>query len=180
MRYSIPDSPCGVYHLLDGDHIMYVGQSVNVLSRVSSWASYHHRGFNFDAWEFFPCARDELNALEQGHIERFDPPFNRAGRTFPFIPAAAWKRQPRAVLEHGGLDAYLAQLPILVNGRHLRDCGLAMNNRQLLTLPHFPRPAQAAEHGVNLVCRWRKEDVARWLRTHGGEFLARQEARANG
>jgi len=61
----------GVYFLLDGDEVVYVGQAVNVYSRISQ-----HTNKRFDRYAFVPCAVDALDRLESLYIHCLRPRLN--------------------------------------------------------------------------------------------------------
>lgn len=61
----------GVYFLLDGDDVVYVGQSRNVYSRISS-----HSAKNFNRYAFVPCAVEALDKLESLYIHLLRPKLN--------------------------------------------------------------------------------------------------------
>ena len=61
----------GVYFLIYKNKIVYVGQSVNVYSRMSS-----HTNKKFDSFTAIPCPKEHLNVLESLYIHMFDPPLN--------------------------------------------------------------------------------------------------------
>ena len=61
----------GVYFLISGDKVVYVGQSVNVYTRVAE-----HRDKLFDSFAFIPCDKDMLNSLESLYIHVLRPPLN--------------------------------------------------------------------------------------------------------
>ncbi|EET8237114.1 hypothetical protein FC219_002277 [Escherichia coli] len=61
----------GVYFLLDGDDVVYVGQSRNVYSRISS-----HPAKNFNRYAFVPCAVEALDKLESLYIHLLRPKLN--------------------------------------------------------------------------------------------------------
>jgi hypothetical protein len=66
---SAANSTCGVYFLKKGSKIVYIGQSVNVYSRVAQ-----HRGVkDFDSVDFLPCARESLDDLEGFFIRLICP-----------------------------------------------------------------------------------------------------------
>jgi hypothetical protein len=72
------DRICGVYVLVDfADtgvfEFVYVGQSVNVISRVTA---HHHMKWNRAV--IIPCAPDQLDAVERTLIVLFFPDNNRA------------------------------------------------------------------------------------------------------
>lgn len=68
------DLPCesGVYFLLLGDEIVYVGQSVNIYTRVTQ----HLATKNFDGFAYIPCAKDSLDVLESLYIHVLRPKHN--------------------------------------------------------------------------------------------------------
>lgn len=70
---------CGVYFLRKGDAIVYIGQSVNVYSRVTQ----HEKGKDFDSVTFVPCTQDQLNDLEGFYIRLIKPPLNGYSRQKP-------------------------------------------------------------------------------------------------
>lgn len=61
----------GVYFLLDGDEVVYVGQAVNVYSRIGQ-----HTDKRFDRYAFVPCAVDALDRLESLYIHVLRPKLN--------------------------------------------------------------------------------------------------------
>ncbi|MEN6540846.1 MAG: GIY-YIG nuclease family protein [Mizugakiibacter sp.] len=61
----------GVYFLLDGDEVVYVGQAVNVYSRIGQ-----HTDKRFDRYAFVPCAVDVLDRLESLYIHCLRPRLN--------------------------------------------------------------------------------------------------------
>jgi hypothetical protein len=61
----------GVYFLLDGADIVYVGQAVNVYSRISQ-----HTDKRFDRYAFVPCQIDALDKLESLYIHCLRPKLN--------------------------------------------------------------------------------------------------------
>jgi hypothetical protein len=63
---------CGVYFLLVGGRVMYVGQSRHMIRRIAM----HAAARRFDAWHCVPCSRRRLDALERVYINAFLPPWN--------------------------------------------------------------------------------------------------------
>jgi hypothetical protein len=64
----------GIYFLLSGGRVVYVGQSVNIDARV-----FHVRWLREQgdlSWAWVPCERAELEELERQYIEVFHPPLN--------------------------------------------------------------------------------------------------------
>jgi hypothetical protein len=64
---------CGVYFLVKGKEIVYVGQSVDILGRVSR----HHRGgIDFDAFCLLPCKKEDMDRIEATYIAALMPDLN--------------------------------------------------------------------------------------------------------
>lgn len=75
VKASIPFSfVSGVYFLIQADEIVYVGQSVNVMSRIAQ----HRRDGekDFDSFNAVPCKPEDLDRLEELYINAFVPRFN--------------------------------------------------------------------------------------------------------
>lgn len=61
----------GVYFLLDGTEVVYVGQAVNIYARIAQ-----HSDKQFDRYAFVPCPREMLDKLESLYIHCLRPPLN--------------------------------------------------------------------------------------------------------
>jgi hypothetical protein len=70
---SHPRPMCGVYLLIDGADVVYVGQSINLLSRLGK----HAYDKNFTHYKVIECHLDELDKLEAHYIYKFKPKYNR-------------------------------------------------------------------------------------------------------
>ncbi len=67
----------GIYFLFRGDDLVYIGQSINVLGRVTA----HTSDKDFDSFAYLPCPEKELLAVEALYINEFKPLLNgRANR----------------------------------------------------------------------------------------------------
>lgn len=63
----------GVYFLMTGGIVMYVGQSTNLWRRIED----HKINFRgFDSYAFLPCPAADLGTLEARYIDKFQPPWN--------------------------------------------------------------------------------------------------------
>jgi hypothetical protein len=71
----------GVYFLVDGDRVVYVGQSVNIYSRIP----YHHDK-KFDKYVYIPCDPSQLNVLESLYIHLLQPKLNYNDAGTLFVP----------------------------------------------------------------------------------------------
>jgi excinuclease UvrABC nuclease subunit len=71
---------CGIYFLLWMDEIVYVGQSVDVRTRIDQHTvgDERHEVKNFNRYFFIQCEPEELNRLEAYYILKFRPKYNIA------------------------------------------------------------------------------------------------------
>jgi hypothetical protein len=65
------EAATGVYFLIEGDEVVYVGQSVNVYARIAQ-----HAAKIFDRYAFIPCSVDALDRLESLYIHFLRPKLN--------------------------------------------------------------------------------------------------------
>lgn len=83
--FTLPADCPAVYHLLRGGEVVYVGQSIIVWNRLSSWLSATRpprqwtNGLTFDSFRIKPTALEHLRAAELADIAALQPPFNRQG-----------------------------------------------------------------------------------------------------
>jgi len=61
----------GIYFLVSGHEVVYVGQSVNVYSRIAQ-----HLNKDFDRYAYVPCDVDVLDILESLYIHCLRPKLN--------------------------------------------------------------------------------------------------------
>jgi hypothetical protein len=71
------DMPCGIYFLIVGEEIVYVGQSINVMTRMAD----HARRIKFKRFAFAPFPREHLDLVESIYIHLFRPRFNGVDET---------------------------------------------------------------------------------------------------
>jgi hypothetical protein len=88
----------GVYFLLDGDEVVYVGQAVNVYSRIAQ-----HTEKRFDRYAFVPCPVDALNRLESLYIHCLRPRLN-AAHCAPITLNALLGIVPNALAQRTGAE----------------------------------------------------------------------------
>jgi len=77
-----------IYFLIDLNEIIYVGQSVNPIRRMSE----QRRIRVFDAVYFLSCLEEDLDELEQLYIDKFKPRDNAPGR---YPKGRSKNKQPR-------------------------------------------------------------------------------------
>lgn len=65
---------CGVYFLINNDEIVYVGQSVNIWSRLSQ----HKKDKEFSHFHWIPVQNSYLEIVENDYIIKFNPIYNKA------------------------------------------------------------------------------------------------------
>lgn len=63
----------GVYFLFNGEQLCYIGQSVDILSRICS----HAKEKVFTSYAFIECQENELNEMEKQYIGKYTPELNR-------------------------------------------------------------------------------------------------------
>lgn len=70
---SIPNiSDSLIYFLLDGEDVVYVGQTQRGLSRP-----FHHSDKNFTKINFFRCPSEKLDYWEDYYIQKYKPFYNK-------------------------------------------------------------------------------------------------------
>ena len=86
---------CGCYALFDGEKALYVGQSINVFSRIAchrlpnSWPT---KG-QFSSVEIVWCDVADLDTVELKLIKTHTPPMNRAGVSTHYCGYNALRRK---------------------------------------------------------------------------------------
>lgn len=68
-----------VYFLLDGEDVVYVGQSKHGLYRPFS-----HRDKNFNRVAFITCEENKLDYFETQYIRKYRPKYNKSAGNFDF------------------------------------------------------------------------------------------------
>ena len=61
----------GVYFLIDGDEVVYVGQSLNIFSRINN-----HKDKKFDRYAYVNCDPNVMDRLESLYIHFLKPKLN--------------------------------------------------------------------------------------------------------
>lgn len=72
-----PDAVSGIYFLIRRKEIVYIGQAVNIPSRIGD----HCRRVSFDSYHWIPCAVSRLDAVERAYLDEHLPPLNRDAKT---------------------------------------------------------------------------------------------------
>lgn len=71
---ALPPRICGVYFLISGNEIVYVGQSADVVRRVNE---HFDRGRKkFDSVMYLPCSLGEVDEIEEHFIKALTPRYN--------------------------------------------------------------------------------------------------------
>jgi hypothetical protein len=66
------DAKCGIYFLVRGGRVVYVGQSVNIMARLAT----HVKQKDFDAACYLDAAPEELDFIESFYIHALQPELN--------------------------------------------------------------------------------------------------------
>jgi hypothetical protein len=86
--------PCkslvGVYFLIEEGQVVYVGQSTDMLRRIS-----RHRDNDilFDSFTVIFCSKDKIDEIESMYIDAFLPKYNRA------TPSVVFKKQKQSLVK---------------------------------------------------------------------------------
>ena len=109
-RHDVP-LVTGIYFLIKDEKVVYVGQSVDIFTRVCA-----HRAKDFDSFTFLVYPRHLLNLAEASYIQRFNPAMNGSlpQQNF-FFSLAQLKR-------HLGWDMRKVK-------RHIRENGIPTRRR---------------------------------------------------
>lgn len=67
---------CGVYFLIDGEKIIYVGKSVDIVNRV---VKHRYSKVGFQRLAFIECKGKDQLRLEREYIRKFKPMLNNMG-----------------------------------------------------------------------------------------------------
>lgn len=87
MSSAIPcNSSTGVYFLIKGFEVVYVGQSVDIFRRVGR---HKDNDIDFDSFTILACGKEDLDRLESLYIDALLPKYNRA-------TPSPWERTRRA------------------------------------------------------------------------------------
>jgi hypothetical protein len=65
----------GIYFLLRGNEIIYIGQTKNIETRLLG-----HKDKSFDSHRFIPCPIEKLNKYESRWIIKFNPIYNKSSQ----------------------------------------------------------------------------------------------------
>jgi hypothetical protein len=88
--HPVPPQMIGVYFLFRGEELQYIGESVDVISRV---LTHKQEGrIPFDCWVFLPMDsnKDRRRDIELIYIRHYTPPYNgKPGGGFYWQEAAA-------------------------------------------------------------------------------------------
>ena len=80
-RIGSLDVICGVYFLFDGDEMVYIGQSRDILLRLRVHEADATKPF--DRWAYVDVPEKDLMDVEARYIRMFQPPYNRTHQVFP-------------------------------------------------------------------------------------------------
>ena len=69
---SVPyENQCGVYFLVASERVVYVGQSVQIGTRLSD----HAKTKDFDRYTYIACSKEKLDVLESLYIHALNPEY---------------------------------------------------------------------------------------------------------
>ena len=71
---ELPLHSSGIYFLIDGEEVVYIGQSINPLSRIGDHL--RNKDGKFDRCFFIPVPRSILDLMESNFIKALSPKLN--------------------------------------------------------------------------------------------------------
>ena len=75
---------CGVYFLFKSDECVYIGQSVNIMSRIAT----HAEQKEFCSYAYLEFPRDKLNEMETLYILTYKPKLNLSSNGYYCVPCS--------------------------------------------------------------------------------------------
>ena len=76
VRKAIPIKPiCGVYFLLNGSEIVYIGKSINLIERIGN--HYVTLDMSFNSYSYIEERPNNLETLEKAYINKLSPRMNK-------------------------------------------------------------------------------------------------------
>ena len=157
LSYDWCSGPTGIYFLVKGDAIVYVGQSKYIQTRVSS--HYIEGVKDFDRVAFIEVAADLLDSVETRFIETFNPKLNVIGRPKIDLRAAIAYMEKTA-----GLPGWLTG-DALIHPKHIhvtqkeRAASLPpSSNKPTATSAYQPNPTK----GTHISSRLTGEQPLTW------------------
>lgn len=75
LSQEITAAPTAIYFLLRDNKIVYVGQSINIYSRIGE--HFEDRKIKFNRFSIIPCKKENLEILETFYIHKFNPIYNK-------------------------------------------------------------------------------------------------------
>jgi hypothetical protein len=137
-------SLCGVYFLILDSKVVYVGQSVNIPSRISQHRQ--DKGKEFDKYHYIECDERDLDEVEQFYIRKFKPSQNKKLYGSQTLKVA---RRDKPVIWLKSHPVF-SRFPEITLREWMRRAGVAYNK----ALKHTPR--ELTTFG----------DFYRWLKRH--------------
>lgn len=100
----IPVQPVsGIYFLSRGGAIVYIGQSMNIYSRIAA----HEKDKEFDSACYFHCAREDMDDIERTLIQSFQPEYNKVHNDmFRFHEGRGESKVKEAIRKRVGAKMY--------------------------------------------------------------------------
>lgn len=104
----------GIYFLIDGNEVVYVGQSMNLPMRIHQHRLKDEK--KFDRFTVYPCDKALLDRLEGHYIARFSPRYNTM-RKFTATSMNA-REAHQALLIQRGVTGVTAAVPPELHQEH--------------------------------------------------------------
>jgi len=91
---------CGIYFLIKNEEVVYVGQTINGVSRIKQ----HKQDKDFDHYYFKQCQKNNLNKNEARYISIYNPKYNKSIPSIhKYYQSSIYGVLPKKVLDFLGL-----------------------------------------------------------------------------
>jgi hypothetical protein len=87
-QFQISDPCCGIYFLMQGESVVYVGQSVDIGARIRSHENEAVK--RFDKVFYLPCSEEALDSKENFFIGLYKPRYNSPSKVNTGIDWDFW------------------------------------------------------------------------------------------
>lgn len=114
-RFKVNWADVGIYALLKGDSVVYIGKSENITNRIKDHVKAREK--DFDSYSVIACKHDELDDLEMFMIFKYKPRYNKQMTGFckletlvdkirEILPMQSTKKEVRSAIGGMELNSY--------------------------------------------------------------------------
>ena len=100
MRAQPSRKKTGIYFLISGGEIVYVGKSINIDQRIWNKDGQKWKSRSWEAWHWIECDVSQLDELERQYIDALSPKWNCDTETRVKRGEYVYKK-PELLVRHG-------------------------------------------------------------------------------